>query len=397
MKDKPHQNILSLADGGVAVRSLPRLSEAGKIFSARYFRFVVLLCLFGGLFVGASGQTQKHESVPAEQRSSYQIHLSLDFDNRTYLGSERVHWTNRGDHPTSTLFFHLYPNMRTPDYVAPAQKNDAGQIISDEPRLDVTEVRVADGSGIPFTLDDQQTTLRINLREPVAPGAAVDVQIKFKGSVPEIDPDETGLVNYVLQNISAVIRSSRELRRARDTNFVCRGVMMLSTSFPILAARSGEDWIRKLESSINDSLTTDAANFEVTVETQPGVMVFTPVSPAATTQKEKTESSRFLAEHLRDFAVLAGRNLRSETTAVGGVTVRSIYRQDHDVVGRRVLKIAGDALRIYQGHFGALPINSITIADVPLVASLGSAEFSGLAAIAGAFYVDFESPTMRNL
>jgi hypothetical protein len=144
-------------------------------------------------------------------------------------------------------------------------------------------------------------------------------------------------------------------------------------------------------------MTTDAADFDVTVETQSGVMVFSPINAASTSQKEKTEASRFLAENLRDFAVIAGRNLRSESATHEGVTVRSIYRQDHDVVGRRVLKIAVDALRIYQARFGALPIGSITIADVPLVASLGSVEFSGLAAIAGAFYVDFESPSLRNL
>ena len=82
--------------------------------------------------------------------------------------------------------------------------------------------------------------------------------------MPEIDPEETGLVTHVLQQVSAAIRSTRELRRARDTNFVCRGVMMLATSFPILAARNGDDWFRKVESSIGDSLTTDTADFDVT-------------------------------------------------------------------------------------------------------------------------------------
>ena len=108
---------------------------------------------------------------------------------------------------------------------------------------------------MPFALDDQQTTLRLFLRESVPPNGTVDIQIKFKGSVPEIDPEETGLVTHVLQQVSAAIRNTREIRRARDTNFVCRGVMMLATSFPILAARNGDEWIRKIESSIGDSLT----------------------------------------------------------------------------------------------------------------------------------------------
>ena len=352
---------------------------------------IVFAC--SGSFIFTSAQTER-----APDRLRYQINLALDFDNRTYTGSERVHWVNRGEHPASTIFFHLYQNMRIPDYVPPTTKNEAGQLISDEPRIDITEVRAASNDlPLQFALDDQQTTLRISLREPVQPSSAIDIRIKFKGSVPEIDPEETGLVNHVLQQVSAAIRSTRELRRARDTNFVCRGVMMMATSFPILAARSGDDWMRKIEASIGDALTTDSADYDVTIETQPGVMIFTPLTAAATAQKDKTESTHFVGENLRDFAVLAGRNLRVEISSVGALTLRSIFRADHEVVARRVLKIAGDALRIYEKQFGELPLRTVSIADVPLVSTLGSAEFAGFGAIAGAFYVDFDSPAVRNM
>jgi len=343
----------------------------------------------------ASAAPQTHPPLPAEKHIRYQINLAIDFDNRTYAGAERVHWVNHGEHPTSTLFFHLYPNMRPPDYVAPPVKNELGQTMSDEPLLEITEVRNGNDALIPFALDDQQTTLRINLREAIPPNGGVDVQIKFKGSVPEIDPEETGLVTHVLQQVSAAIRSTRELRRARDTNFVCRGVMLLATSFPILAARNGDDWFRKIESSIGDALTTDAADYDVTIAAGPGVLIFTP--GAAQNAKEENAGTRFVADNLRDFAIVAGRNLRVEVTQVDEVTVRSIFRSDHEVVGRNVLKIAAAALRIYANKFGALPLKSVTVVDAPLVATLGSAEFAGMGVIASAFYVDFDSPTMRNM
>src|SRR5258705_10443658 len=108
-----------------------------------------LLCVLGGksliwilaalLTVTAQPQTRQPPSPEAGIR--YQINLALDFDKRTYVGTERVHWVNRGEHPTSTLFFHLYPNMRVPDYAAPTVKNESGQIASDEPHIEVTEVR----------------------------------------------------------------------------------------------------------------------------------------------------------------------------------------------------------------------------------------------------------------
>jgi len=371
---------------------------SGKSLCVLCGEFIVLLLAGALLLAPIAARNQDRQPTTRDKRLRYDLKLAINFDERTYFGTEQVHWVNHGDHATSTIFFHLYPNMRPPDYVTPTQKNDAGQIIADEPRLDIIEVRAVD-SRIPvsFSFDDSQTTLRLNLREPLPPEATVDIQIKFKGSVPEIDPEETGIVTHVVQQVSAAIRSEREVRRARDTNFVCRGVIMLATSFPILAARSGDDWLRKVGPSIGDSVTTDAADFNVTIETAPGVGVFTPVAASDVVHKDKLDSHRFVAENLRDFAIVAGRNLKSEERRVGEVTVRSLHRSEHEAIAQRVLTIATNALRIYGEKFGALPLKTVTIADVPLVSTLGSAEFSGLSAIASAFYVDFDSPVMRNM
>ena len=379
-------------------RDLHAREVGGKLRSVRILCGKPALLLLSVLLLLTPLAAQTRDSQDRDQRLRYEIKLAINFDERTYTGSEVVHWVNKGDRATSTIFFHLYPNIRTPDYAAPTQKNDAGQVIADEPRLEIAEVRaVANTTPFSYSLDDSQTTLRLSLREPLQPGGAVDLQIKFKGSVPEIDPDETGIVTHVLQQVSAAIRSERELRRARDTNFVCRGVMMMSTSFPILAARSGDDWLRKVEPSIGDSLTTDAADYNVTIEAAAGVGVFTPVTEAEVTHKDKVDSHRFVTENLRDFAIIAGRNLKSEERRVGEITVRSLYRLDHEAIAQRVLGIATNALRIYGEKFGALPLRTVTIADVPLVSTLGSVEFAGLSAIASAFYVDFDSATMRNM
>jgi len=43
----------------------------------------------------SSGQAAEHPQVNTE-RTQYQINLALDFDHRSYIGSERVRWTNSG-------------------------------------------------------------------------------------------------------------------------------------------------------------------------------------------------------------------------------------------------------------------------------------------------------------
>src|SRR6267378_7413888 len=141
-----------------------------------YARVFTILIIAGFVSLGSAvGRNQSKQPLPPEKRLRYQIHLTLDFESRTYNGTERVRWINRGDHPTATLFFHLYPNIRFSGYTPPTEKTPSGDLISDEPRLEIMEVRaVNNGAPIPFALDDQETTLRLNLRDAVAPGAAID-------------------------------------------------------------------------------------------------------------------------------------------------------------------------------------------------------------------------------
>src|SRR5207244_9489355 len=146
---------------------------------------------------------------------------------------------------------------------------------------------------------------------------------------------------------------------------------------------------------IGDIVFTEASDYEVTIETPRGVTAF-----ASGTEKPKTTgegSHSFAGAALRDFAIIAGRNLRVEQRAVGEVTVRSIFLPEHERVGRRVLSTAADAVKIFLEHFGPLPFKTVTVVEAPLVAGLGSTEFAGFGVIASAFYVDFESPAMRNM
>src|SRR5260370_2084678 len=132
--------------------------------------------------------------------------------------------------------------MRVPGYVPPTEKTPTGQAMSDEPSLKIVEVRNAsDNAPLVFALDDQETTLRVHLREAVAPNAAVEIELKFKGTVPEIDPEETGLITHVVTQVSAAIRSTREIRRARDTNLRGRGHFPMATASPLLAVLDADD------------------------------------------------------------------------------------------------------------------------------------------------------------
>lgn len=344
------------------------------------------------------GRTQSDERAQSKvvERASYQINLTLNFDLRSYTGSERVRWVNRGERSTAVLYFHLYSNLRVGPTTPGPNSNSAAVAEGDEPRIEVTEVRLADNERLAFILDDQGTTLRVNLREAVEPGESTELHVSFKGSVPEIDPDETSITTHVIKQVSAALRGERETRRARDLNFRCRGVMLLGTFYPVLAVHDNDEWQRKIEPSVGDLIFNEAADYEVTVEANSGVMVFTSATELET-KSEAENVKTFTGVSLRDFAIVAGRDLRAEEASVGNTTVRSIFLPQHARAGKRVLTAGTNALKIFTSRFGPPPFKTINIAEAPLVAGLGSTEFAGLVVIASAFYVDFDSAAMRNL
>jgi len=354
---------------------------------------IAVALLFPCLLLARAALTKSQTVDHALPTHHYQIAIKLDFAARSYTGLENVRWINRDDHSASVVYFHLYSNLRVADN---AQSSAGGFSFQeeDEPRLEITEVRgTNDQAALNYSLEEQSTVLRVSLREPVAAGASTEIFIGFKGSVPEIDAEETGLTTHVVKQVSAALRAEREVRRARDLNFRSRGVMLLGTPYPVLAVHNGDDWQRKLEPGIGDLIFNETADYDVSIKRAPGVAVFTSGSET----ENKSGEAAFSGKALRDFAILAGPNLHFEQKEVGAITLRSISLPEHERVGKRVLANAGDALRIFSARFGPLPLKTISIAEAPLVAGLGSTEFAGMDVIASAFYVDFDAPSVRNL
>jgi hypothetical protein len=335
---------------------------------------------------------------PQQPVPSYDLSFNIDPDGRSFSGTEHLRWTNNDDHAANTLFFHLYPNLRVSEPKRTADADHAQEsppVEVDEPTLEVTDVRTGDAATqLSFNLDESQTVMRVGLRDAVSSGDSTELLIKFKGTVPEIDPDETGILAHVVQQVDAALRNAHEVRRARDTNFHCRGLLLLGSAYPILAARSGSDWQRKVEPSIGDAIFADAADYRVVVNAPADLTVIASGEEAVAAPGNPRV---FLGHSLRSFALVAGANFRSEERQVAGMTIRAVYQPEQEKIGRRVLNIAAESAGIYAQRFGPLPYKQIKLVQLPLVAGIGCLEFGDLGVVASAFYVDFDSAVMRNL
>ena len=86
----------------------------------------------------------------------------------------------------------------------------------------------------------------------------------------------------------------------------------------------------------------EAADYDVSVSAPPGVgcLYFRHGNRNAVRPDEVSFSGRAL----RDFAILAGRYLRSEQKEIGEIRLASIFLPEHERVGKRVLANAAEAL-----------------------------------------------------
>src|ERR1044071_1302686 len=101
---------------------------------------LLMLCVLVSVCVAAvSYQELNAQTTPKPtEKHSYKIDLKIDFDRLTYTGVERVRWVNRGEKPSSIVYFHLYPNLRTAEQPTPTNGTAPD---ADEPRIDILEVR----------------------------------------------------------------------------------------------------------------------------------------------------------------------------------------------------------------------------------------------------------------
>lgn len=378
------------------IAKLDQVRRATLLANPSHVRLIMLLVFSFTILVSIRAQEKSF------QPARYDITFDLDFEKRTFTGIERIGWTNNRTEPESILYFHLYPNMRVINQQR-AEKDSIDSEIkntptNDEPTLTVTEIKTSDtNQTLLFFVEENDALLRVHLPAPIQEGESVEVVLSFKGNVPEVDAEQTGIIAHVFQQVDAVLRSQRETRRARDINFFCKNVMMLGSAYPVLAVRKGNDWQRKVEASIGDALYTDAADYKVAIKTKLGVDVYASGEQSETTLSEGVIGYNFKGDNLRNFAFIAGKGLKVQEKNVGGIRVRSVYKPERESIGLKVLNIASEAVRIYSSRFGPLPYKQVLVVETPLVAGIGCVEFSSLSAIAGALYVDFDSPAMRNL
>ena len=281
----------------------------------------------------------------AGEWNRYSISAAIDPQARTIVGRERIEYTNRDSVALDRLYFHLYPNLRA----------FAGS-------LGVSALTV-DGQPREVAYERQRYLLRVDLPQPLAPGASSTVAFDFRTAAP--------------QNASADFYGA-----FNEEN----GVLALASSYPIAAIVRSGAWDLGLSDPRGDFVNSETALYDVTLTAPADWSLATTGVLLDGRLDGGKQIARIVSGPQRDFAITATQ-LQSISANVDGTTINSYYRAEHAQSGKLALQAASDALRIFNARYGRYPLAELDVIEVAASNFLG-VEYPGLIMIEQRLYAD---------
>jgi len=310
----------------------------------------------------------------SERIASYQIDARLDVDQHRIEATEKVTWRNTGHSPVVRLPFHLYLNafknestlfMRTSHgEMRGARASDTGWgwIEIESAQVGGTELVAQLASP---TTDPDETVTELPLREPVAPGQSIEVELKFVAQLPEVFA-RTGYKNEF---------------------------HLVGQWFPKLGVRvgpPGEERWECLPFHSNAEFFADFGTYDVTL-TVPNtyVVAATGILTARSEIPGGTRTYTYHAEDVHDFVWVADPYMEVMSGQAkledGTVEVRVLYRPEQKEFAKRHLEAAIGAVTRFSAYFVPYPWPIMTVVDPPVDAAAGAGgmEYPTLVTTAG--------------
>ncbi len=303
--------------------------------SRKIWRFAVaLVVVLCGLVSPAIRVTAEPGYPAPPDVASYAIEAEYGSAAHTIVATQTLTYTNRTDVAIPDLVLHLYMNafrnvetlwMREAGPEHRGHGYDAGA----PGWIRIDDIHLADGTLLdPVAIDVDETLVRAELPEPVAPGAALVVELAFTTQLPRVFA-RTGW--------------------ADDGDFVMAGQW-----FPKAGVWEGGAW-NAYPFHANSEFYADFGSYDVALTLPKGWVVGTTGAAVGKPQSQDdgTFTQRFAAEHVIDFAWAASPHFQTRSESVDGVRVEVLAYPEARSAARRVMRATVSALGIYGDWYGA--------------------------------------------
>jgi hypothetical protein len=292
-------------------------------------------------------------SAWAAQPPQYDIALTLDVAQKLAEVRQRVTWTNPGPVPVAELLFNAHahatlspgPNIHLAKMLELVRVDPDDALAGKEPALVMHGVEVpaltesAQAVSLAHSFREDQTTLGVQLAQPLQSGETITVDLIYQLRLPE--------------------------KMGRWGQW--RGVTYLSGCLPTLALHDGQGWHPTPFVPWHQGVCHEAGRYRVRIHVPKGQVVAcsgqTPIPRDVGNGHCELFTGPFQA---RDFALLTSDRYQEFVDEAGPVRLRCVAFPEHAEAARRMLKAAREALLAYADWYGPYPYPEFTIAETYL-------------------------------
>lgn len=299
------------------------------------------------------------------RNASYRIRARLDEKAHKVTGTVVLSWRNLERQPVDSLLFHLYLNAFKNE--ASTFVHEAGtQLRGDEMAehgygaIDVTRLVIGQQDLLAVTRIDD-TLMSVPLRQPVGPGAAVEVEIDFATTLPKVFA-RSGYVGEFF---------------AVGQWFPKIGVWDCGPSAQVPAG--GCRW-RAHQYHGSTEFFADYGTYDVELDVPRRYVVGATGVPAGERQEGERKILRFAAADVHDFMWTADPRfveVREQLQdAVGSVEISLLTRAGQEAMVGRHLRATREGLLELERRFGPYPYSKVTVIIPPAdAAGAGGMEY----------------------
>lgn len=311
---------------------------------------------------------------------AYRIEQQIDDEAGRFTGRVEIAYPNRTGKPLRELPLLLHPNASRELGVAPDRSGS----------LTITAVTGLDRGGAAPTgqlsFEQQRPTLVVvELEPPVAPDAPVRLGVAYRGTLRRLGPDANDLFAQALGSMGTITAGAG----ASDYGLLAvgDGILTAASAYPMVAPYRDGAFDTGAPLRFGDLAYNEPARFAVRTTTGPGRQVVTnlvdsPPVPLADGSLVVASQGSFV----RDFVLIAGRDLETSSEQLGPTRIRSVYRRRDARGGQRALRVAVASLETFRREFGPYPYAELDVVEASLVGGAGGVEFSTMVLIAGMLY-----------
>ena len=322
-------------------------------------------------------------------RPQYDLNARVDFQKRTLSGTARISSPIKNGDSLRDVVFFLYAN-------GAASNNSATPT---KPNIVVESVTQNDK---PLKWKQSGAVLRATFVAPQTKSFALS--IRYRGVVPLAARQAEGLAGMLGgldlgEILGGGATSSTRSKPEADYGLFSKSGDILSLGswwYPSLAVRQNGKWQDKARVGVGDVAFSEAADFDVSLQTPTSQKV--KIATSGEVAKVKQSATRafdahvFRAGNVRDFAVLMSDKYQTKAKkfSVGGknVLVTAFTTPENAAKTDEAIEVAGRALQIFSKRFGDYPNSEFVVAEAPLRGGAGGIEYSNMTGIASMLYGD---------